>query len=269
VLSGEMSVDASSFTSMDKSSNKFVAFLAILATPLAAGAFLLAWGPGDHYFDFAPVNDGFVAPRDIESVIETTQASTVTVYCKLGKNKGSQGTGWAIDPSVLQVSSKRTMVMTNHHVIEECIDGSGTVTIARLYKKEKPASILTFDKKNDLAILETDLKLPPLELSENFMWSGYWVMTLGSSAGYEGSVSFGNIVNVTIEDVLITNNISEGNSGGPLIDNEGKVVGIVTWGSNRNREQFNGARNLDTFCSKIIKCDFEFDGEKTWLDYED
>jgi S1-C subfamily serine protease len=94
-------------------------------------------------------------------------------------------------------------------------------------------------------------------------------MTLGSSAGYEGSVSFGNIVNLTIDDVLITNNISEGNSGGPLIDNEGKVVGIVTWGSNRDREQFNGARNLDTFCSKIIKCEYEFDGEKTWLDYRD
>ena len=100
------------------------------------------------------------------------------------------------------------------------------------------------------------MKLKPLELSKNIMWSGYWVMTLGSAAGYEGSVSFGNIVNVTTEDVLITNNISEGSSGGSLIDNEGKVVGIVTWGSDKDREQFNGARNLDTFCSKMIKCEY-------------
>ena len=70
-------------------------------------------------------------------------------------------------------------------------------------------------------------------------------------------------------DVLITNNISEGNSGGPLIDNEGLVVGIVTWGSDNDREQFKGARSLDTFCVKMIKCDFEYDGEKVWYDYEE
>jgi S1-C subfamily serine protease len=159
--------------------------------------------------------------------------------------------------------------MTNHHVIDECIGREGTVTIARLYKKEKPASILYFDEKNDLAILETDLKLPPLEISENYMWPGYWVMTLGSAAGYEGSVSFGNIINVLNEDILMTNNISEGNSGGPLIDNEGKVVGIVTWGSEITSQQFNGARSLDTFCSKIIKCEFEFEGVETWYDYSE
>ena len=254
---------------MDKSANKFVAFLAIIATPLAAGAFLLSWQPSNHYFDFAPEYDGYVAPRNISGVVDDTQASTVTVYCRVGRNDGSQGTGWAIDAEILQVKSSRTTVMTNHHVIEECIGDKGDVTLARLYKKEKPATILFYDKKNDLAVLETDLKLTPLELSENFMWSGYWVMTLGSAAGFEGSVSFGNIVNTTNEDVLITNNISEGNSGGPLIDNEGLVVGIVTWGSDNEREQFNGARSLDTFCVKMIKCKFEYDGEKVWYDYEE
>ena len=254
---------------MDKSANKFVAFLAIIATPLAAGAFLLSWEPSNHYFDFAPEYDGYVAPRDISGVVDDTQASTVTVYCTLSKDDVSQGTGWAMDEAILRQASLKTTVMTNHHVIEECIDDAGEVTVARLYKKERPASILYYDKRNDLAVLETDVKLKPLELSKNIMWSGYWVMTLGSAAGYEGSVSFGNIVNVTTEDVLITNNISEGSSGGPLIDNEGKVVGIVTWGSEKKREQFNGARSLDTFCSTIIKCEYVFDGERVWYDYED
>ena len=254
---------------MKEASNKFVSFLAILAVPLAAGAFLLSWGPGNHWFDFSPKNDGYVAPPDIAGLVDKTQASTVTVYCKVSKNDGSQGTGWAIDSELLQVPSKRTTVMTNHHVIEECINRAGTVTISRLFKKAKPASIMYFDKKMDLAVLETDVKLKPLEISENFIWPGYWVMTLGSAAGYEGSVSFGNVVNTDVLNVLITNNISEGSSGGPLIDNEGKVVGIVTWGSKREREQFNGARNLDTFCFKIIKCEFITDGEKTWYDYSD
>ena len=254
---------------MDQIANKFLACLAIIATPLAAGAFFLSWEPANHYFDFAPEYDGYVAPRDIASVVDDIQSSTVTVYCKISERDGSQGTGWAIEAEILQVNSSRTAVMTNHHVIDECIGGKGKVTVARLYKKEKPASILFYDEKNDLAVIETDVKLKPLELSKNFMWSGYWVMTLGSAAGYEGSVSFGNIVNTTNEDVLITNNISEGNSGGPLIDNEGKVVGIVTWGSDNDREQFNGARSLDTFCLKMIKCEFEYEGEKVWYDYKD
>lgn len=243
--------------------------MSLIATPLAAGAFLLAWGPGDHYFDFSPANDGYVAPRNIAETIDVTQKSTVTVYCNITKDKGTQGTAWVVENEVLQVKSDRTVLMTNYHVIDDCVDGKGTVTIAELYEEEKPASIFFFDKDNDLAIIETDLKLEPLELSKNFLWSGYWVMTLGSAAGYEGSVSFGNIVNVTNEDVLITNNISEGNSGGPLIDNEGKVVGIVTWGSENKGEQFNGARSLDTFCKKIVKCDFETKGEKTWYNYEE
>ena len=254
---------------MDKSANKFVAFLAIIATPMAAGAFILSWEPSNHYFNFAPEYDGYVAPRDISGVIDDTQASTVTVYCRVSKDDVSQGTGWAIDEEVLRQASLKTTLMTNHHVIEECINGKGEVTVARLYKKEKPASILYYDKKNDLAVIETDVKLKPLKLSENFLWPGYWVMTLGSAAGYEGSVSFGNIVNVTTEDVLFTNNISEGSSGGPLIDNEGKVVGIVTWGSDKDREQFNGARSLDTFCMTMIKCEYLFEGKRVWYDYKE
>ena len=254
---------------METSSNKFVALLAIIALPLAAGAFLLSWAPSNQFFDFSPKNDGYVEPRDISKMIEDSQESTVTVFCSISERKGSQGTGWAIDSKVLQVSSSRTTVMTNHHVIDDCIGQKGEVTISRLYKKEKPASILYFDEINDLAILETDLKLPTLKISDNYMWPGYWVTTLGSAAGYEGSVSFGNIINVLNEDILITNNISEGNSGGPLIDNEGKVVGIVTWGSELKSQQFNGAKSLDTFCSKIIRCEFEIDGVKTWYDYKE
>ena len=254
---------------MGNSERNFLLVLTFIATPLAAGAFALAWHPANQFFDFAPQYDGYVAPRDISEVVDQTQASTLTVYCRINKNDGSLGTAWAINTDLLQVPSERTTLITNYHVIDSCINGKGKVTVAKLYKKEFPASVSYYDKKNDLAVLETDLKLMPLELSENFMWSGYWVMTLGSAAGYEGSVSFGNIVNTTPTDVLITNNISEGNSGGPLIDNEGKVVGIVTWGSDDDGEQFNGAGNLDTFCEKIIRCDYEYEGQKVWYKYKE
>ena len=44
---------------------------------------------------------------------------------------------------------------------------------------------------------------------------------------------------------------------------------MVTWRADYRREQFNGAKMLDIFCVKILKCEYEFDGEKTWFDYED
>ncbi|MBU3646101.1 MAG: class I tRNA ligase family protein, partial [Candidatus Nanopelagicaceae bacterium] len=126
-----------------------------------------------------------------------------------------------------------------------------------------------FDEKNDLAILETDSKLKPLELSKNIPWSGYWVMALGSADGYEGSVAFGNILNVASKDILITNNISQGNSGGAMIDNEGKVIGVVTWGMNYRESQYNGGGILDRYCAKILKCEYEYKGKKTWFDYSE
>jgi S1-C subfamily serine protease len=89
-------------------------------------------------------------------------------------------------------------------------------------------------------------------------------MAFGSADGYEGSIAIGNVLNTTVSQVLITNNISHGNSGGPLIDNEGNVIGVITSGSD---EQYNIAVSLDAFCAKILDCEYVTDGDKTWWDY--
>lgn len=150
-------------------------------------------------------------------------------------------------------------------MIEDCIGVEAQVKIALPYEDPSEALIVRWDKENDLAVLATGRKLPVLELSENVPWPGYWVMALGSADGYEGSVSFGNVINTNSSEVLITNNISHGSSGGPLVDNEGFVIGVTTWG--HAVEQYNGSVSLDGFCAKILKCDFG-DGE-SWWDYEE
>ncbi len=113
-------------------------------------------------------------------------------------------------------------------------------------------------------MLASKSKYPPLALSESVPYPGYWVMAFGSADGYEGSVAFGNVLNTTVSQVLITNDSASGNSGGPLIDNEGNVVGVITASSN---EQYNIAVSLDAFCAKILDCQYETDGDKTWWDY--
>jgi serine protease Do len=246
-------------------SNNFIAHLAIIAAPFALGAFLLTWAPSAQFASEDPSSDGYVPPRSIRTLVDRTQESTVTVWCDPKVGKGGQGTASAINLGASKSKEYPTTLITNHHVVARCIGVDSELTIALPFKDPVPAVILRLDKKNDLATLGTDLELPPLKLSENITWPGYWVMALGSADGYEGSVSFGNVINTNQSEILITNNISHGSSGGPLVDNEGYVVGVTSWGS--EVEQYNGAKSLDAFCAKIIKC--KFDKGKTWWDYSD
>lgn len=242
--------------------NKFIAAIVIVTAPFAMGAFFLAWAPSAQFAASNPEYDGYVQPRSIEKLVERTQDSTVTVICRTGKDSVSQGTAWAIDLENGKDEKYPTSLITNHHVIEDCIPAGGKLTVAELFEKEVPAEIIKWDKKNDLAVLATGLKLKTLELSDFDPLPGYWVMALGSADGYEGSVAFGSVLNSNMYEIFITANISHGNSGGPLIDNEGKVVGIVSWSN--TKEQYNGAVSLNAMCSKILECD----GKYYW-DYEE
>jgi S1-C subfamily serine protease len=248
----------------DTDSNKFVVALAIIATPFALGAFLLAWAPAGQYGAQDPKRDGYVQPRSISDMVEKTSESTVTVWCDVSKTVGGQGTAWAIELETAISDIYPTTLITNHHVIEDCIGGEGDVTIALPGQSERKAVIVEWDVENDLAVLASKSKYPALKLSESAPYSGYWVMAFGSADGYEGSISIGNVLNTTVSQVLITNNISHGNSGGPLIDNERNVIGVITSGSD---EQYNIAVSLDAFCAKILDCEYETDGDKTWWDY--
>ena len=243
--------------------HKASGILALVGFLLGAGALALSWAPASNYRATDPAHDGYVQPRSISNLVERIQESTVTVWCETAPETGSQGTGWAIKLKTDVQEKYPTTLLTNHHVIKTCLNGGGKVTVALPYKDPKPAVIVKWDKENDLAVLATKVKLPVLQLSEYVPWPGYWVMALGSADGYEGSVSFGNVLNTNATEVLLTNNISHGNSGGPLVDNEGNVVGVVTWGL--DTEQYNGAKSLDAFCVKILKC--KYDKGESWWDY--
>jgi S1-C subfamily serine protease len=207
-----------------------------------------------------PMFDGYVQPRSISELVENTQKSTVTVYCEPGKEKFGQGTGWAIELANGVEDEFPTSLITNHHVIEKCIGLEGTVTVGLLFEDPVKAKIIKWDEENDLALLATDLDIPPLALSEFEPWPGYWTLALGSAAGYEGSVAFGTVLNATTDRLLLTNNISQGNSGGPVVDNEGNVVGVVTFIS--EEDQFNIAMSLNAFCAKILTCEEDYYWER-------
>lgn len=235
--------------------NKFIAFLLIIAAPFAMGAFFLAWAPAQQYSATDPRSDGYVQPRDLEKMVNHTQRSTVTVFCKIPNNPNI-GSAWAVTLEEEIYSEYDKVFITNHHVIERCIGKDKYLSIARLYEDPVAAKVVLFDKKNDLAVLSSELRIPTLKLSDNEPYPGYWTMVVGSADGYEGSVAFGSILNTNQTELLTTANASRGNSGGPVVDNEGRVIGTLTNGY--DGEQYNVAKSIDAMCAKIIKCEGKY-----------
>ena len=140
----------------------------------------------------------------------------------------SLGSGFVIDPSGL--------VVTNNHVIE----GADEIIINFTDgSKLKVAKILGHDPKTDLALLKVEPKKPLKAITfgdSSKMRVGDWVMAIGNPFGLGGSVTVG-IISATKRDInagpyddfLQTDAaINRGNSGGPLFNMDGQVIGVNT-----------------------------------------
>ena len=157
-----------------------------------------------------------------------------TVFSKLfGHNKaareGGSGTGFFITP---------TLLVTNYHVIE-----AGT-KYEILYKaKRYDAEVLAVDSKNDLAILQVNGvggSVKPLAIANSRdVKEGSKVYTIGypmpEQLGIRAKLSEGivNAVSGYKDDMRvfqISIPVQPGNSGGPLLNNKGEVIGVITSG---------------------------------------
>ena len=137
----------------------------------------------------------------------------------------SLGSGFVIDP--------KGIIITNNHVIEEADE----ITINFSDGTKLPAELIGRDPKTDLAVLKVESKkrLPfvPLGDSEKAR-VGDWVIAIGNPFGLGGSLSAGIIsainrdINAGPYDSFIQTDaaINRGNSGGPLFNMQGEVIGV-------------------------------------------
>jgi len=121
-------------------------------------------------------------------------------------------------------------VMTNAHVV----DGADEVYVTLTDKREFKAKIIGADVRTDVALVKIEgSNLPRLSFGDsNKLRAGEWVIAIGSPFGLDNSVSAG-IVSAKARDTgdyvpLIQTDVAvnPGNSGGPLINMRGEVVGI-------------------------------------------
>jgi len=143
----------------------------------------------------------------------------------------SIGSGFFVD--------ERGFILTNYHVVGGA--ESITVRLWRSQANEFSARVVHEDRSLDLTVLKIDSneRFPPAQLGDSDkIETGDWGISVGSPFGFEHSATLG-IVSDLHRDLMIGGTsyrdmiqtdavINEGNSGGPFIDIEGRVVGIAT-----------------------------------------
>ena len=131
--------------------------------------------------------------------------------------------------------SKDGYIATNYHVIEDAFE----INVSLQDKSSYKASLVAFDKKSDLALLKIssnkELKFARFGDSSRVK-IGEWLIAIGNPYGFGSSVSLGilsargrDVGNSQTDEYLQTDaSINKGNSGGPLFNSKGEVVGIST-----------------------------------------
>jgi S1-C subfamily serine protease len=222
------------------------------------------------YSQNADTNDDlFRQPADLQTLVEEVRNATVTLYCGT-----SSGSGWGIKLESFLVESKSRgyEIVTNHHVIEDCIQNELVQFSIGDSASRHKAYIFGFDNKNaDLALLTTNKPIGLLEAARNKPRIGEWVMAVGSPSSsardegiLRGNVTFGSVTNLVGYVVVTDAAVNYGNSGGPLVNSQGKVVGTNTWVEDKTQtDNISYAQGTPVLCRTILSC-----GQKsmTWND---
>lgn len=215
-------------------------------TPLAVAALVatLALGVGLGAAAFAMLDDGAttvvrqVTVQGSEPVAQSglrageiyNRAAGAVVEISAGGGTGrAQGSGFVFDEG--------GHIVTNQHVVA----GASTISVRFANGVERDAELVGTDASTDLAVVRVDAPsslLEPLRLADSSAVDvGDSVFALGSPFGLEGTLTSGIVSALhreitapntfTIKDTIQTDApINHGNSGGPLLDNRGLVIGV-------------------------------------------
>ncbi len=181
---------------------------------------------------YAGTSDGEMTPKEVyeknaQSVVAVSSTIQTTTYGRTTQGT-STGSGFII--------SDDGYVVTNYHVVE----GATAVTVTLSDDNEYEAEIIGSDSANDVAVLKIEASgLPYVTLgSSDELAIGDYVVAIGNPLGsLTATMTFGIVSgkdrqvttdNATINMIQTDAAINSGNSGGPLFNMKGEVVGITT-----------------------------------------
>src|SRR5229473_38545 len=169
-----------------------------------------------------------IAETDNEDKADRTQSNPLYDMLRRPPARPTRGvgSGFIIDP--------KGYILTNNHVI----DGATRITIGLLTGERFRGKVIGVDKETDLAVIKIDATrdLPVMKFGDsNAAQVGDWVLAIGSPFGLDQTVTAGIISKKERESPFFTNfqrflqtdaAINRGNSGGPLVNMRGEVIGV-------------------------------------------
>lgn len=147
---------------------------------------------------------------------ERVRASVFTIITTTGR-----GSAW-----VAKADGSRSMLVTNYHVLGPASGPGSTVEVVRESLRAE-AEVVLVDEGRDLAVVAVDQPLPALPLAEARPRVGDPVLVVGSPLGLEQSVVSGIVSALRDNHIQISAPLNPGNSGGPVVDVSGRVVGVA------------------------------------------
>jgi S1-C subfamily serine protease len=159
------------------------------------------------------------AQIDASDVVARAAPAVVQVFAR-----NSRGSGASVAQGIL----------TNQHVVKD----GGPFEVVAADGRRMPATLVRERPAADIALLRTDTPLPTLELDSEVQRVGATVLVLGfpgpGALGRQMTLTRG-VVSATREEAEVTwlqtdAAMNPGNSGGPVINMDGKLVGLATWG---------------------------------------
>ena len=238
-----------------KTSTPFVIVSAILLVPLLAGCGLCAWTGSTGLarpLQIGPTSTPIVlvvtpTPIAVDIVAEASaeEQLIINIYARVSPSvvfinvvndadplESGSGSGMVYDT--------RGYILTNNHVVSH----GGNIVVTLADETAVSARVVGADAGSDLAILKIDVPpelLHPVELGESkYLRVGQRALAIGNPFGLERTVTTGVISSLRrtldrqdsgfrIAELIQTDAaINPGNSGGPLLDSNGKVIGINT-----------------------------------------
>jgi S1-C subfamily serine protease len=205
------------------------------------GAFDLTVASAAPAYDTEEQQNIAVYKKAIPSVVNITSTLVRYDFFYGPVPQTGQGSGFILN--------KDGLILTNNHVIE-----NGQKVEVTLYDKHQyKAQVVTVDKGHDLALLKIDApNLVPATLAETSsgLTVGQRVYAIGNPFGLSGTMTRGIISAIRsvkgpegnpIEDAIQTDaSVNPGNSGGPLLNSHGEVIGITTMIASNGADQSSG-----------------------------
>jgi S1-C subfamily serine protease len=204
------------------------------------GSFELTQANAAPAYDTEEQQNIAVYKKALPSVVNITSTAVAFDFFYGPVPQQGQGSGFILN--------KDGLILTNNHVI----DNAQRVEVMLSDKHKYKATVMGVDKNHDLALLKINApNLVPATLSESTgLIVGQRVYAIGNPFGLQGTMTRGIISSIRsirgpnnnpIEDAIQTDAaVNPGNSGGPLLNSRGEVIGITTLIANNGADQSSG-----------------------------